>query len=120
MFGEWLGGMLGEYVKLAGVGLLVTALVGLGKYLGWIPDGSAGKVEKGINLIFFGVFVVVVGLIGFAVPPWLDGFLGVVAQLLLALLGILVQHKSSGVGYEFAKAHNIPIAGYQHKGGGVG
>lgn len=33
-----------------GVGALIAALVGIGKYLGWVKEDQGGKVSLGLNL----------------------------------------------------------------------
>ena len=102
--------LLIEFVLLAGVAALVTALINVAKKLGIIKDGNAPMANLILNLIGFVLFVIanVAGI----PTAGIDAVLGSVAALLTALLGLLGQFVVSRAMH--AGLRGVPLIGYSH------
>jgi len=81
-----------------GLGALASVVVGLVKKLGVIPDGKAGFVAVGLNVVIYGLLAVG-GALGWDLVG-VDNFAGALAQLatvatpfLLTVAGSLGAHK---------------------------
>ena len=113
----FLSDSLTRFLALGGVALLVTAIVGALKQFGVIPDGNAQRVSNILNAVFFGLFIAL-GFFNVDISQF-DPFIGTIAQLILALLGILATLKGSPAIHNAAKgkAQGVPILkwlGFSH------
>jgi len=114
-FGPFINDVVARFLALAGFTALVTALIAVGKYIGLIPDGSAGDVSKVLNLIGLAAFVVT-GFFKFDFAT-LDPVFASLASVLMTLLALLGQlgiksPAMSSFFYGFFKRANIKVLGY--------
>lgn len=97
------------FASLIGIAALVTILVQIGKLIGFVQDATANKWAAGLNLLFFIALV----LLGIFRPDltldFLDGYAGRIAQVLVYLLGFVIQITRSKPIYDAMKAARVPL-----------
>lgn len=98
--------------SLIGTAALVTVLVQIGKLVGFISDGTSSIWAAWLNL---GCFIVLV-LLGIFRPDltldFLDGYAGRIAQVLIYILGFIVQIMGSKPIYVGLKSAGVPLLGF--------
>jgi hypothetical protein len=110
-FSSWIGQLLLQYGGLVGIGALIAAIVLALKVLANLPDDQAGNASLILNLVAFGVFVVVVGVIKIPFPPGLDELAGRLATIILAVIGLFVQLRATPIAYNLVnRARRLPAA----------
>ena len=100
------------FVGLAGIAALVAALVNLGKRFGIVPDGAAPKVAGFLTLAFFAGLVTTRILWPDFDYQSVDVVAGVIAQILVGVLGLIGQlgiSKAANAGLR-----GVPLIGYSH------
>lgn len=103
-----------SFGQMAGIAALIAAVTQVLKWFGLIPDNYAGAVFAGLNLLF----MLAVVIFHFALPDvaldWVNQQAGIYAQILLLILGYVMQLKiGSGTANTMA-AMRIPILGASH------
>jgi hypothetical protein len=96
------------------VSKLVPIIVQFLKVLGIAPDNTANRWAAGLNLLAFIVLVI----FGVFQPQLalsvLDGMAGQIAEILLFILGLVVQLTGSKPTYDDLKASRIPLLNFSH------
>ena len=102
------------FAALAGVSKLVPVIVQCFKVLGLAQDGSASRWAAGLNLLSFIALV----LFGVFQPQLaiavLDGYAGQIAEVLLFVLGLVMQLTGSKPSYDELKAADVPLLNFSH------
>jgi hypothetical protein len=99
------------FASLAGVASLIAALINLGKVSGLVTDGAAAKWSAGLNLVAFGVLVYFgVFQPGLALEV-LDDYAGRIAQVLIFILGFIIQITGSATAHKALKTAQVPLIG---------
>jgi Sec-independent protein secretion pathway component TatC len=102
------------FASLIGVSKLVPIIVQFLKVLGIAPDNTANRWAAGLNLLAFIVLVI----FGVFQPQLalsvLDGMAGQIAEILLFILGLVVQLTGSKPTYDDLKASRIPLLNFSH------
>jgi hypothetical protein len=84
-----------------GLGTFITALIGIGKYFGWVPEDTGGKVSLVLNLLAGSALYIAAGVFEVDVEgeqaKLVFEILGLVGALLLQYLGSMVSHYTSVV-----------------------
>jgi uncharacterized membrane protein YqaE (UPF0057 family) len=107
-------GILVQFAQLAGVSSLLAAVVNVAKYFGAVADGQAGRWYAGLSLlgmgllVYFRLFVPTLGV------EFLDVQAGVIANILLVVLGYVMQLRVGSGTAETLKELNIPVVGASH------
>ena len=78
--------------KLIGLGAFLSAIIEVAKKFNVIPDGYAGLAAAIANVIVFAVAEIAVGVFGVNLGT-VDGILGMLASLLLAVAASFATHK---------------------------
>lgn len=95
---------------LVGFGVLVSAVVGLGKSLGLITDGSAGQWVTGANLLaVIAVFIAHVGGFSYDLAQ-IDQVLKLVGDALVAFTELFIALGGSKLFYSLTRG-KIPVIG---------
>jgi hypothetical protein len=97
--------------SLVGVAALVSVVIDALKSFGAIGDGNAGRVSAVLNLLALGVFVYFGVFQPQVALEVLDGYAGQIAQVLLIVVGYLVQIFTAPAVHDQLKAMKIPILG---------
>jgi hypothetical protein len=101
--------ILVQWPALVGIAALVTCLVGIGKAVGWVTDGTSQSWSAGLNLIG----MVVVLLLHIFQPSmdltFLDTQAGLIAQILIVISGLVLQIFTSKGFYTVLKG--VPVIG---------
>ncbi|MEW6649315.1 MAG: hypothetical protein AB1453_03895 [Chloroflexota bacterium] len=101
--------LLVSFLSLAGVGALISALVNVGKTIGWVKDGQAPVVVTGLNLVgMVALFALRLVRPDFDIGAADDLAQGI-AQVLTVVLGFVIQLGSSRLTHAAVK--NVPIVG---------
>lgn len=80
-----------QFATLAGVGALLAALVNVGKAIGIVTDGTAGRWFAGLSLAAIGILVYLKLFQPGIALEFVDAQAAVLAQILLLVLGYVVQ-----------------------------
>ena len=110
-------GILLQFGQLAGVSALLAALINIVKYFGGVADGQTGRWYAGLSLlgmgllVYFRLFVPTLGV------EFLDVQAGVIANILLVVLGYVMQLRVGSGTSETLKDMSIPVVGASHSEG---
>lgn len=83
--------VLVQFATLAGVGAVIAALVNVLKVLGVVQDGTGGKWFAGLNLVAIAILIYIRLFQPQIAIEFIDAQAAVLAQILLAILGYIVQ-----------------------------
>jgi hypothetical protein len=109
------GDLFTTFKTLTGVAALIAALVGVGKRIGIVQDGTAPAWSTGLNIVGL-IALFVLQLFGKAdMVPGLDTQAGSLANVITVILAFVYQLFASRVTYENALA-GIPVIGHSHSG----
>lgn len=101
---------------LVGVAGFVVVLVNVGKWIGFIQDGTSAAWSAGLNLVIFGVLVGVRIFNPAVTLAFMDEKIGQLAQIGVIILGYLTQIVSSGKIYAWVKTLKIPVVSKSFSG----
>lgn len=99
------------FASLVGVAALVAALINILKLVGLVQDATAGRWSAGINLVAFAALVAFGVFQPSLALEVLDSTAGQIAQILLFVLGYLVQIVVSPATHAQLKDMRIPLIG---------
>lgn len=103
-----------QFAALAGVAALIAALVNIGKVVGIVKDGDAGKWSAGLNL---GAMIALVAIRIFA-PQYaladLDTAAAGIASALVIVIGYVGQMFVSEKTHDLLNTARIPLVGYSY------
>jgi hypothetical protein len=80
-----------QFATLAGVGAVIAALVNVLKTFGVVQDGTAGRWFAGLNLVAIAGLIYIKLFQPQIAIDFIDAQAAVLAQILLAILGYIVQ-----------------------------
>lgn len=83
--------VLVQFATLAGVGAAIAALVNVLKQFGVVKDGTGGKWFAGLNLVAIAILIYIKLFQPQIALEFIDAQAAVLAQILLAILGYVVQ-----------------------------
>jgi hypothetical protein len=107
--------ILVTFASLSGVALFITAAVNALKAVGIVKDGTASAWSAGLNL-FVLVGLIVLQVIGKSnLVPAIDKQAGVIANILTAMIALVVQIFISRKAHESALA-GLPVVGTSNSG----
>jgi hypothetical protein len=110
-----LSNILVTFSSLTGVAMFITALVNSLKALGWVKDGQASAWSAGLNLLAL-IGLIVLQVIGkISAVPAIDSQAGVLAGILTAMIGLVVQIWVSRKTHESVLA-GLPVVGSSNSG----
>lgn len=98
--------ILSIFTSLVGLGALISMLVNLGKWLGWVKDGMGEKVFKVLNLIGFVAVAIVYIFVGDMEWGGIDSIL----QLLATVIGFVLQGLAGEITHYALRG--TPVIGY--------
>jgi hypothetical protein len=100
-----------QFASLAGIGAVIAAVVNFGKTLGWIKDSVAGRWFAGLNLVaIFGLIYLKIFQPQIAIE-YVDAQAAVLAQILVIVLGYIVQLVSGQTAHNTFANLRIPVIG---------
>ena len=103
-----------QFAQLAGVAAVIAAIVNICKAIGWVKDTFGGQVTAGLDLL------ALIGLIAlhYFAPTvslqFVDNQAAVLAQILMMVLGYVLQLITSMATHNTLKTMNIPLIGFSH------
>jgi len=103
-----------QFAELAGVAALIAAVVNVLKAFGLVKDGTAGQWMAGLNLVALAVLVALhyfapeIGL------PEADAFAAKLAQILLIVLGYVLQLGVGQAAHGVMSSLDLPGIGYSY------
>ena len=106
-----------QFAQLAGIAAAISALVNVGKQLGWVKDTTGGQVTAAFDLL---ALIALIALHYFAPTisiQFVDNQAAVFAQIALAILGYVVQLGASNATHATLSAMKIPLIGFSYSGG---
>lgn len=104
--------LFSQFALLVGVAALFAALINVGKFFGWVPDGSAPAWSLALNLLAFVAFVVLRYFAPQVDIAGLDANAQAIADMLIYFLGFVAQlGGSKGAN---AVLRGAPLIGHSH------
>src|SRR5512136_2973681 len=100
-----------QFGSLAGIAALIAVIINLLKAAHLVKDGTAGKWSAALNVIALVVLLSLKIFVPSVATSTIDGFAGQAAQVLLVVLGYLVQIFTSSDVHAALSAMNIPLLG---------
>ncbi len=100
-----------QFGQLAGIAACIAALVNVGKVFGLVRDGDAGRWFAALNLVALAVLVALRLFAPAVLISNVDEQAGAFAQILLIVLGYIVQLKSGVATHEALSRLRIPVIG---------
>jgi hypothetical protein len=109
--------MILQFATLAGVGAVIAALVNVLKTFGVVKDGTAGKWFAGLNLVAIVVLVYIRLFQPQIAVEFIDAQAAVLAQILLAILGYIVQLGTGKAANGLFVDLRLPVVGKSYSRG---
>lgn len=103
-----------QFASLAGVGAVIAAVVNILKYFGVIADGNAGRWFAGFNLAAIALLVYLKLFQPEIAIEYIDAQAAVLAQVLLLILGYVVQLGSGLFAHGLFADLRLPVIGVSH------
>ncbi len=100
------------FLTLGGAGALIAALVNVGKAVGLVKDGQAGKWSLGLNLAGLVALALVLNFAPGADVAHMDAVASQVAAALVAILSLVVQLGASRATHAIVRG--MPLVGTSH------
>ena len=105
-----------QFSTLAGFGALLAALVNIGKQFGLISDGTAGRWFAGLSLAAIGALVYLKLFQPQIAVEFVDAQAAVLAQILLLVLGYVVQLGAGMTSHSIFAGLKLPWVGKSYSG----
>ena len=100
-----------QFASLAGFAALVAVLINVGKTVGLVKNGTAGKWSAGLNLIGLMVLLLLRVFVPSLATEQINGIAGQVSTVLVIVLGFVVQFYTSSDVHDALANANIPVIG---------
>ena len=105
-----------QFSTLAGVGALLAALVNVGKTFGLVTDGTSGRWFAGLSLAAIGVLVYLKLFQPQIAVEFVDAQAAILAQILLLILGYVVQLGAGMTSHSIFAGLKLPWVGKSYSG----
>jgi hypothetical protein len=100
--------LLAQFLALAGVGGLVSLLINVGKWIGWVKDGTAQSWSTIMNLVLFVGFVILKMFMPIQLGTLNDKLL-VLVPIFESVFAAIIQLLGSKLGHLALKG--VPVIG---------
>jgi hypothetical protein len=100
-----------QFSSLAGCAALVAVIINILKQVGVVKDGTAGKWSAALNIVVLAILIAFKVFVPSIATDVLDGYAGQVAQILLVVLGYLVQLFTADDFHNLLAKLKIPVIG---------
>ena len=107
---SYITGLIPVFLSLAGVGALIAIVINILKTLNVIKDGDAPKWNLGLGTLGL-LALIVLGVFKNVTPEQFNTAAGIVATLLVTVLGFVTQFKAAAVTHNVLSNSELPVIG---------